>query len=121
MFIGASMMPDYFKAKLNLYVALAPATRIGHVEGTFLKIISYEVKTVENIIINDFGMYNFIAPSWIGEEVTSAFCSAYGSICGGFLELFADLDISVDNMERVKTYMTHFPSGAGYRCTIHYA
>lgn len=66
-------------------------------------------------------MYNFIAPSWIGEEITSAFCSAYGNICGGFLELFADLDISVDNMERVKTYMTHFPSGAGYRCSIHYA
>jgi len=30
MFIGASMLPDYFKAKVNLFVALAPIVRLDH-------------------------------------------------------------------------------------------
>jgi pimeloyl-ACP methyl ester carboxylesterase len=121
MFIGASLIPDYFKSKLNLYVALAPATRIGHVKSTMLRILASNVQAVEKIIINDFGMYNFIAPSWIMEEVTANFCAHNGEICAGFLELYADLDPSVDNLERVRTYMSHFPSGAGFRCSIHYA
>lgn len=35
--------------------------------------------------------------------------------------MFADLDTSVDNMLRAKTYLTHYPSGAGFRCAVHYA
>lgn len=30
MFIGGSIDNDYFKSKINIFVALAPITRIGH-------------------------------------------------------------------------------------------
>jgi len=34
MFIGASLNQEYFKSKVNLFVALAPITRIGHVKSS---------------------------------------------------------------------------------------
>ena len=33
MFIGLSMLNDYYKEKLNLFVALAPPTRISNTES----------------------------------------------------------------------------------------
>lgn len=42
-------------------------------------------------------------------------------VCAGFLELFADMDASVDNLDRMQTYLTHMPSGASYRNLVHYA
>ena len=68
-------------------------------------------------------MYNLFAPNWITQEATIALCtgSQLGSdLCEGFMELTADLDVSVDNISRIKTYLTHFPSGAGYKNAIHY-
>jgi hypothetical protein len=121
MFIGASMLPDYFKDRINLFVALAPPTRIGHVKSTLLRLMAWDVDRIMHILIDDFGMYNFIAPNWIAEEITAEFCAHYREICGAFLQLFADLDVSVDNTDRIRTYMTHFPSGASYKCSVHYA
>jgi len=48
------------------------------------------------------------------------FCAIFTPICNGFLELFADLDADVDNMDRIQTYLTHIPAGAGYKCFTHY-
>jgi lysosomal acid lipase/cholesteryl ester hydrolase len=52
---------------------------------------------------------------------TAELCSSLPGVCSGIIELFADLDTSVDNMDRMMTYLTHIPSGAGYRNFLHYA
>ena len=65
MFIGASMNPEYFKSKINLFVALAPVARVGHVKSTFLKIIASDVDRIERIMIDEYGLYNSMAPNWL--------------------------------------------------------
>eukprot|EP00347_Sterkiella_histriomuscorum_P016715 403352128 len=123
MFIGASMDNDYFKDRINLFVSLAPITRIGHPQSTLLKLMAEDVDQIAHFLIDDFGMYDMFAPSWLSDDVTIALCETeLGSkICNGFFELFTDLDTSVDNLSRVKSFLTHLPSGAGYRNFIHYA
>jgi hypothetical protein len=66
-------------------------------------------------------MYDFFPPDFLDNEVTAAFCNLFKPICEAALELFADLDPDVDNFDRMKTYMTHIPAGAGYKCLMHYA
>lgn len=80
-----------------------------------------EIDTLENIIINDFGMYDMFPPNWLEEDASLALCTELPEVCEAFLELFADLDVNVDNLNRIKTYLSHFPSGAGYRNFVHYA
>jgi len=52
--------------------------------------------------------------------LTAEFCSLELEVCEYFLELFADLSTDSDNMDRIKSYLTHMPSGAGYRNLVHY-
>lgn len=65
-------------------------------------------------------MYNFFAPDFLTNTVSAEFCSIMEPICNFFLELFVDMDASVDDMDRAMTYFTHIPAGAGYKNFIHY-
>ena len=120
MFIGGSMNPEYFKSKVNLFVALAPVARVGHVKSTFLKIIASDVDRIERIMIDDFGLYNSMAPNWLKEKSMNAFCTVFSLLCDAIASFYGKLQGDVDNMDRVKTYLTHFPAGAGYRNSVHY-
>ena len=120
MFIGASLNQEYFKQKVSLFVALAPITRIGHVRSTLLKLIAMNIDYFQKVLIDDYGMYNMFPPSWIGNNLVSELCEHIGFLCKAFLELFADLDPSIDDLVRTRTYLTHFPSGSGYRNFLHY-
>lgn len=121
MFIGLSMMPEYYAERMNLFVALAPVASLNHTMSSLFKIMAAHLPEVEYELINVLGMYNMFAPNWYTQWETAEFCSNFGSICSSFLTLIADLDTSVDNMNRTMSYLTHFPSGAGYRNLVHYA
>ena len=49
MFIGASLKPDYFEQKLDLYVALAPVTRLDHTLSGLMKAASQYVDVLATI------------------------------------------------------------------------
>ncbi|TNV78929.1 hypothetical protein FGO68_gene5820 [Halteria grandinella] len=121
MFIGLSMLPEYYAEKMNLFVALAPVASLNHTMSTALKIMAANVDQVEHYLIDTLGMYNVFPPNYYTQWETAELCSTMASFCSEFLTLIADLDPSVDNLNRTMTYLTHFPSGAGYRNLVHYA
>ena len=49
MFIGASLKPDYFESKLDLYVALAPVVRLDHTSNGLMKAASQYVDVVGRV------------------------------------------------------------------------
>ena len=106
---------------MNLYIALAPVARLTNTMSTMLRLLGSQIGYVTHILIDELGMYNMFTPSWTSQLETAEFCAYFGAICEGFLELIADLDPSVDNLNRTMTYLTHMPSGAGYRNFVHYA
>ena len=40
LFIGSSMMPDYFQEKVNIMIALAPVANLAHTPSSFLQILA---------------------------------------------------------------------------------
>ena len=121
MFVALSMNYQYFAERINLFIAEAPVAKTFNTKSKLLKELSKFSNLIEDILVDDFGLYNFVMPNWWESEAMALFCSHYIDICDSFFELTADEDTSVDNMGRIKTLMTHFPAGSGYRCVVHYS
>ena len=62
MFLGASLNPEYFNQKVNLFVALAPVANTATVDGPFLLKIGPHFKRIEFFMVNILGMYNWFNP-----------------------------------------------------------
>ena len=68
MFIGSSMLPDYFASKINLFIAYAPVARLDNTMSNLLKYVAWYVDEIEDLAINYAGMYNFFSPDDIGDS-----------------------------------------------------
>ena len=73
MFIGASLKPDYFEQKLDLYVALAPVTRLDHTLNGLMKAASQYVDVLAPII-QDLHLYNLLPSTPILRKVMGVLC-----------------------------------------------
>lgn len=71
-------------------------------------------------MVDVLGYYDMFPPSFLDNELTAAFCVLLEPVCAAMLELFADLDTEVDNLDRMGTYLTHIPAGACYMDFTHY-
>jgi len=47
MFLGASLDPDYFNSRVNLFVALGPVTTLNNIQNPQLRVISKDWKELE--------------------------------------------------------------------------
>ena len=68
MFIGSSMLPDYFASKINLFIAYAPVARLDNTMSNLLKYVAWYVDEIEDLAINYAGMYNFFSPDDVGDS-----------------------------------------------------
>lgn len=118
MFMGLAMNQDYFKKNLNVFVALAPIANLGDTTSKTFRLLSDGTSIFEDAI-NLFGMYQMFPPNY--NHLSASFCNYIPSICKGIISMIADMDPSVDNFSRIKSYLGHTPSGTGYRNMIHYA
>ena len=117
MFMGLSLMPEYYKEKVNLFVAMAPAVFIRGVDEKTKKEAAHW-KLIEEVM-EKIKWYNFIAFRPEYHEYLVDFCNLLPSVCSHL----ADIDFilpEVDNMSRGDVMYSAFPSGAGYRTTVYY-
>ena len=120
MFIGLSMLNDYYKEKLNLFVALAPPTRISNTQSVPLQMIAATIGPM-SLLMEKMQMWNMFPPDYATDNAVADFCDQNLDYCVAMLKVFTDGDPSVDNFDRVKTYFTHIPSGSGYKNQLHFA
>lgn len=83
--------------------------------------MALDIDDLEYLAINLTGMYNFFPPGPLTQSATLYFCELRPEVCAFFVTAFADLDLKVDNWDRYATYLTHVPSGSGYRNFVHFA
>ena len=120
MFIALSMNQEYIKEKVNVFVALAPIARLDHTMSKLLKLMASMLDEIEFVVVDVLHFYDMFPPSFLDNQLTALFCDILQPICEAFLELFCDLDTDVDNLDRMNTYLTHIPAGAGYKNFMHY-
>lgn len=102
MFYGlANHEKDIYQHKINLFVALAPVTRLKGMNDKSLEFVS---KSNENI--NKFaekaGLYEIFGPTWAKYENT--FCKLTGSFCTMFTNLASMKSSKYNDEERVSWY-----------------
>ena len=113
-------MPNYFKGKLNLFVSLGPASRMTNLKNEQLKTIAKYISFVKLFVVDILGIYNFFGPNWIEEVIEATICKAIPELFDILLTGF-DKNVTMDSRERINSYISHMPSGAGYRNFLHFA
>ena len=117
MFMGLSIMPDYFKQKVNLFTALAPPVFIRSIEGSS----RWEAEhwdLIEFALVRVLHLYDTFTfkDEWI--TALNTFCDLFHDLCNHYKFM---LEPAVDNMEREQVMLANMPSGASYRTFGYYA
>jgi len=120
MFAGASLKPDYFKSKINLFVALAPATYLSHTSAQPLQEAAKHWRLIRDASLK-LGIYNLFLPNWWENTAIEGICSIMKSTCKGVLDSITTTTTEVDEFSTKNLVIQNVPSGAGYGSLVHYA
>lgn len=119
--MGASLLPEWYKENINVAILLAPIGRLDHTTAPFMKLMSnplnVDASTKEAELV---GYYDVFSPNPYFAAITGAFCSVLTELCSLAMAAVCETDPNIDNMDRIKTYTSFFPSGAGYELMTHY-
>lgn len=120
---GASLMPDFYKQKVNLAVFLAPPASLKYNGMPLMEIAAIKInRDLIVSVLDTIKLWDILPYDYVQSGVASTFCNLFdGKICDLMMSFFTDADPSIDNMERRDMYMSNMPAGAGYKCTLHYA
>ena len=119
-FLGASLLPDYFRSKINLSILLAPVAKTTHIPYKSIQDAAPHVYEIEQALLL-IGMYNLIPPQSVGSHALDALCAIpfVKEICRDIEGIV--LDPEIWNMDRLPEFFSFMPSGAGYRTFVYYA
>ena len=120
MFLGASLIPDYFSSKINLFVALAPVANTAFVDATMGVVLAPYISWIEFFMVRLGKMYNWFDPSYGTAMINK--CESWGlkHFCLNLLENFF-FNSTVDNKDRMPVFFYKEPSGQSWRTFIYYA
>lgn len=117
--MGASLKPDFFEERVNLFVALAPIVRMDHIKNEFLIKTAFIPTKLLQTVFEGIHMYN-VMPRTPVSGYEAAVCKALPTLCVNFESAFADWHPDIDNNARLAVDMAHSPSGAGWRQITHF-
>ena len=120
MFEAAAVSPDFYKEKINVFIALAPVVKMNNTLSHALKFVSAHWKIVEFIGVDLLGLYSIVGPNNALNHIYTSFCLFFDPVCKLGVYLISDRDVHLDNMSRDDVYYSHFPSGCGYKNFVHY-
>jgi hypothetical protein len=112
-------MPDYFREKIKLFIALAPVARVDNMKSGFLKFLKNAKFHKILKATNQFEVFP-------GNEVSNNFnrwiSKNLPSISNLALEMISDDNINNSNndRERVGVYLSHYPAGASLQSLNHF-
>ena len=120
MFLGASLNPDYFKEKINLFIALAPVANTSYVTAPLGKVFAPYISLIQHSMVGVLHMYNWFDSA--DKKYLLNICNhrLAAPLCQKFLygHFF---NTKVDNLERVPVFMYNEPSGQSWRTFVYYA
>ena len=117
MFYAITEDQDYWEQRLNLFVALAPVTRIDHCKSKVMRFVSTFIGILDKTF--DFlKIYHILGDKF--NFITKIACGIDPEFCqyseGFLITQTPDLDDPV----RFQAYMGHFPAGASTQSLVHY-
>lgn len=88
-FLGASLIPDYFTAKVNLFVGLAPVASTANISAWYLVKAAHHLREIEFALMRA-GVYNLFPPMPRAMMLEDVACSLpfIDDICKNIYGLF---------------------------------
>lgn len=119
-FLGASLTPDYFTDRVNLFVGLAPVASTANIPTLYLREAATYNKIIEMALM-DLGLYNLFPPVPDALMAEDLACSIpyMKEVCKHIYGLFHNE--GVDDPQAGQTFLSHEPSGQSWRTFIYYA
>jgi len=105
LFYGMTVLPEYFRSKLSVFVALAPITKIANSPAMLLKVTnifySIIVKSLATKKVSDF------APTPTFKKL----CNTVPWFCRYGATFIVASTMEYDDPNRFQVYMNHAPAG----------
>ena len=118
MFYAISDNQEFWKERLNLWVALAPVTKLDHCKSLLMQELSKFESLVESTL-NFLHVYDLLGgPASAGTKIA---CGTFPWICQFGEGFLITQNPTLDDPERFQVYMGHFPAGASTQSLMHYA
>ena len=117
-YMAASLHPDYFTQRVNVFISLAPPVFLKNVEAP----IAYHYKTIQFVMEHVLHFYDLIYVGRRPSETLATVCSLpfLKPVCDKYI-IQKMLIPEVDNMALSPLYLANFPSGSSYRESLYYA
>ena len=110
MFLGASLNPEYFTEKINLFVALAPVSKTAGISNKFIVEAASKIKVIEAAVVYGLGYYNWFAPMPMADGAIDVVCGIIPDVCK-YVGKHLLHNEGVDNTARFDVFMSNEPSG----------
>lgn len=118
LFAGLTLLPEFYKKKLNGFLALGPITYMKNINSTFLK---YLVELHLDQLISKLGFSEIFRNTQMMINSEKFFCTELKIFCKGVLEIIADFNSIDDDLDRLIVLLSHFPSGTSVKSFSHFA
>lgn len=73
-FLGASLLPEFYTEKVNLFMALAPVGSTANIPTPYLRESAKFIREIEAVLMK-VGIYNLFSPMPDAIEAEELFCS----------------------------------------------
>ena len=120
MFLGASLNPEYFTKRINLFIALAPVSTTANISNKAIVEAAKHINLLEFAIVHELKYYNWFAPMPVADGAIDMICSILPDACKAVGSHIHNKD-GVDNPARFDVFMSNEPSGQSYRTFVYYA
>lgn len=74
MFLGASLDPEYFNKRINLFVALAPVASTANISNKYIVEAASKINLLEIALVRGLNYYNWFAPMPLADGAIDAVC-----------------------------------------------
>lgn len=107
----------WYQEKVNLLIALGPVSKLDFIKTSLLKNLgsnSLSISLIKLFGIHEFFYQNFWTKLWFRD-----ICGVVPQICQYSTSIISDGDVSVDDLNSMRTYYGHYPSGVSVKSLEH--
>lgn len=109
--------PEYYQERVNYLAALGPISRLDHMKGFLLRSLAsnpFAIGLVKLLGYQEFMDDNFQNRLWFKH-----ICGAIPQFCQYSTKIISDGDLSVDDLDAMRVYYGHYPSGISVKALEH--
>jgi len=106
----------FFTSRVNLFVALAPVTRVQNIKPWFFRWLASETDWIK-WATDTFGWYEIFG--FYANERSRLVCGVTPSVCTNLEGMFLTSDPKYEDPDRFEVYMGHIPGGTSLKAYEH--